>query len=49
MDKEEIEEKIKQLRQKIPKIKNRQIRLQQQKYMHKLQKQLKIYNLYRRN
>lgn len=49
MDKEEIEQKIKELKQRIPKIKNIQIRLQQQKYMHRLQKELQIYNFYTRN
>ena len=47
MDKEEIEQKIKELKQRILKIKNRQTRLQQQKYMHRLEKELKIYNFYR--
>lgn len=47
MNKEEIKQRIKELKQRIPKIKNRQIRLQQQKYMHRLEKELKVYNFYR--
>ena len=46
MNKEEIEQKIKELKQNIEKIKNKQTRLQQLKYMHRLQKELEIYNFY---
>lgn len=47
MNKEQMIEKIKELKQIIPNIKNNRTRLQQLKYMHRLQKQLKIYNFYR--
>jgi len=39
----EIQKKIKYLKQHIPTIKNRQTRLQQLKYMHRLMKEIKIY------
>lgn len=44
MNEKQIQEKINYLQQHIPNIKNKQIKLQQQKYLHKLQKQLKLYN-----
>lgn len=47
MNKELIEQKIEYLKQHIPKIKNKRTKLQQQKYMHRLQKELNIYNFYR--
>lgn len=46
MNEEEIKQKIEYLKQHIPRIRNRKTRLQQQKYMHRLQKELKIYNFY---
>ena len=49
MNKEEIIFKIQHLEQTIPKIKNKQTRLQQIKYMHRLQKQLLMYNFYRKD
>ena len=49
MDKEEIEQKIKELKQIISKIKNKQTRLQQRKYMHRLQKELNKFNSFRKD
>lgn len=43
MNEKEMKKKIEYLKKHIPTIKNRQTRLQQLKYMHRLMKQIKIY------
>ena len=46
MSEQEIKEKIRYLKEHIPKIRNKQTRLQQQKYMHRLIKEIKVYRGY---
>ena len=47
MGEQEIIIKIKELKTHIPKIKNKQTRMQQTKYMHRLMKEIKIYRRYK--
>ena len=49
MDLQEIKDKIAYLQSHISEIKNTKTRLQQTKYLHRLQKQIKTFEYLRRN